>query len=66
MSNLLVGLVILIFIGLYINQQYKFPLHIPMGGLIVYYILTNGCTPEIKNTVIPGNTNMIHTELPDF
>jgi hypothetical protein len=50
-----------------INKYYKIPLHIPIAGIIVYFILNDGIKmPTTGGENMASTGTMIHTELPDF
>jgi len=67
MSQILIGVLFLIIISLMINKYYKIPLHIPIAGIIVYFILNDGIKmPTTGGENMASTGTMIHTELPDF
>jgi len=70
-SNMWIGIFILIIVSLVINKQYKIPAHLPIAIIAVYIVLTDGKgSISVPDKVIPNvsniNQNMIHTDLPDF
>lgn len=72
MNQMLCGLLLVIIITLFINYKYKYPIHIPVLFVTLYYIIFNS---ELQNNadvvekvarVVGGGSPSIHTELPDF
>lgn len=70
MNQMLCGLLLVIIIALFINYKYKYPIHIPVLGITLYYMITNNIVPEAnvveKVAQAVGGSPSIHTELPDF